>query len=145
MYKILVKAEAELSVCAGTYETYESAKAQLQEMVVHLITQNDAYDEGEWEMWKKKFPQEVQTVLTSLEKTGSAPAGDYDMDGEVGNNWFALRDNDLDIDITDEDDWEPAYKVSTDLFETGEEAETHCFYLWNKGEGLIIMMLEVEE
>ena len=55
MYKILVKAEAELSVCAGTYETYESAKAQLQEMVVHLITQNDAYDEGEWEMWKKKF------------------------------------------------------------------------------------------
>ncbi len=145
MYKILVMAEAELNVCTGIYETYEEAKAQLQKMIVHLITQNDAYDEGEWEAWKKQFPKEVQTVLTSLEKTGSAPAGDYNMDGEVGNNWYCLRDNDLDIDIADDDEDAPAYKVSTNLFETGEEADACGFSLWNNGEGLILMMQKDED
>jgi len=142
MYKILIKSEAELSVCTGTYETYKSAKMQMQKMVVHLITQNDAYDEGVWKQWKKQFPEDVQTVLTSLEKSGSAPAGDYNTDGEVGNNWFCLRDNDLEIDIADEDEDAPAYQISTDLFESDEEAESHCFYLWSAGEALIIMMLD---
>ena len=145
MYKILVMAEAELNVCVGSFETYESAKAQLQKMIIHLITQNDAYDEGVWERWKKQFPEEVQSVLTSLERTGSAPAGDYNMDGEVGNNWFCLRDNDLDIDIADDNEEVPAYKVSTDLFESGEESETLSFYLWNNCEGLILTMQEDED
>lgn len=145
MYQILVMAEGELNVCTGTYKTYEDAKAQLQKMIIHLITQNDAYDEGEWETWKEKFPEEVQTVLTALEKAGSAPAGDYDMDGEVANNCYFLRDNDLDIDIADDEEDAPAYKVSTNLFETGGEADSHSFYLWNNGEGLILMMQKDEE
>lgn len=140
MYKILVMAEAELNVCTGTYNTYEEAKAQLQKMVIHLITQNDAYNEGKWETWKKQFPKELRTVLTSLEKTGSAPAGDYSMDGEVGNNWYCLRNNDLEIDIADDEEDGPTYKVSTDLFDTDEEAESCSFYLWNNGDGLILLM-----
>ncbi len=145
MYKILVTSKWELSVCVGTYETYEAAKEQMKKMIVHLITHNDPYQEGEWEAWKKQFPKEVQSVLTSLEQNGIAPAGEYDMDAEVGNNWFVLRDNDLDIDEADDPEETPAYKLSTNLFETGEEAEARGFSLCRGDDNLIIMMLSEED
>lgn len=145
MYKIYVNAPANLSICTGTYESFESAKEQLYKMIIYLITENEHYDSGEWETWKKGFPEEVQAVLTSLELNGFAPAGDYDLDGEAGNNGFVLRNNDLDIDIVSEDQDVPVYEVSTDAFETDEERETFGFYLWKSGEGLIIQMVKDDE
>ena len=42
----------------------------------------------------------------------------YNMDGEVGNNWYCLRDNDLDIDIADDDE---VFEVSKTIMERNRE------------------------
>ena len=91
MYKILVASKWELSVCVGTYETYEAAKEQMKKMIVHLITQNDPYQEGEWEAWKKQFPKEVQSVLTSLEKNGIAATIRREMGSDISGSCGQLR------------------------------------------------------
>ena len=148
-YKIYVDTDGlNLHVCTGSYKSFESAKKQMQKMIVHLITQNEFYGDGEWENWKETFPTEIQNVLTMLEKTGGASESDEEIEGETEYNSFRMCDNELEIEESVNGEYVPNLLLYTDALGMDPDQDEYSFRLWTSlgaEEGLIIRMSMDEE
>lgn len=76
-YSISIKSALSLEVRVGEYETFEKAKEQMSKFIVDLIDRQKDDTFNAWENLKEDFPEEIQAILNSYEKDGTA---DYDDD-----------------------------------------------------------------
>ena len=85
-YSINISSDISLKVCVGEYETFEEAKIQMTKFIVDLIA-NQRDDIDDWDNLKEGFPEEIQEILDSFEKNGTAHI-DYEICDDYDDNAF---------------------------------------------------------
>lgn len=89
-YSISIESDISFKVCVGEYETFEEAKTQMTKFIVELIAnQRDGIDD--WDNFKEGFPEEIQEILDSFEKNGTAHI-DYEICDDYDDNAFCSAD-----------------------------------------------------